>query len=63
MRPIILGGDITTLTLLRKFRRDKHFEVFQKTGSKAGRGSQNKIAENLNQDIPQNIIEGNSFRI
>jgi hypothetical protein len=48
MRPIILGGDITTLTLLRKFRRDKHFEVFQKTGSKAGRGSQNKIAENLN---------------
>ena len=37
-----------TVTLLRKFRRVKTFEVFQKTGSKPGRSSQNKIAENRN---------------
>ncbi len=36
------------LTLLRKIRRVKSFEVFPKTGSKPGRSSENKITENRN---------------
>jgi hypothetical protein len=48
MTLIILGGDISTVTLLRKFRRDKNFKVFQKTGSKPGRSSENKIGLNRN---------------
>ena len=41
--PPDLIDEFRNLTLLQKFRWVKTFEVFQKTGSKPGRDSENKI--------------------